>query len=44
MIMGYAQCRDDENRARLAYVGAFIALQLFVVPWEKVLTGMGPGS
>ncbi len=36
-IMGLAQCRPTETRARIGYLAAFVALQVFLVPWGSVL-------
>ena len=36
-ILGYAQCRKDEWRSRLLYLAVFVILQLYLVPWARVL-------
>lgn len=36
-ILGYAQCRRFEWRARLLYLAVFVILQLYLVPWAQVL-------
>lgn len=35
-ILGFAQCRHHERRAKAAYVALFLLLQVYLVPWARV--------
>jgi hypothetical protein len=37
-LMGYTQCESHERQSRLAFVAAFLLLQVFLVPWDLVLS------
>lgn len=37
-IMGLAQCPRDRPRTRLAYLGMLVALQLTLIPWQRLMT------
>lgn len=37
-IMGFAQCPRDRFRTRLAYLGLLVALQLTLIPWQRLVT------
>ncbi|QDU69785.1 hypothetical protein [Engelhardtia mirabilis] len=38
-IMGYAQTGRMEGRSRIVFLGLFLAMQLFLVPWERLVLG-----
>jgi hypothetical protein len=36
-IMGYAQCERSEGGYSLIYLGVFLVMQLFLIPWGAIL-------
>jgi len=40
MVLGFAQCKDDEGHFRLAYVFAMLAIQTYTLPYGAVWEGL----
>lgn len=37
-VMGFAQCPRDRPRTRLAFLGLLVAIQLTLIPWQRLVT------
>jgi hypothetical protein len=44
LILGAAQCEEDERLPRAAYTGAFLLVLLYALPWGDALRGVGLGA
>lgn len=40
LLMGYAQCEEDESKSRLAYIGVFLLIQLYKMPYAEVASAI----
>ena len=44
LILGTAQCEEDERLVRAAYAGTFLLVLLYALPWGDALRASGLGS